>query len=686
MHPRPRHRRARVTAAAARLGVALLAIAALTLRPGPPVRAAADGLALVTQTTYIAAPADGRIHVSIDASATAMTPDTDTGRTYYTGLSLVIQPGATSAAAASAIGNPLPVTVIEANDDVTVIDITFDREVAYRERYPFTVSFDLPDPGGQPNRDVRVGSSLVAFPVWAFGSPDTPGSQVEVIVPSGYTPIVEVGELVPGGQGIGGSTVLRSGQIIDALGWFAYVTAEAPGAFAEQQLDLTIGSEPAEVRIRGWEDDAAWSERMAEWMRGGIPELARIIGLPWPIRTDLEIEEAATGRLGEYAGVYDDLNERIQIRYDADAFVALHEAAHAWFNDRLIEDRWIGEAFASLYAVEAGTAAGFSVEPYVLDAGLEAHRIPLNAWGEIGAEDPGTEDFAYAATYEVARLITDRATIERLQGVWHDIGEHRSAYQPVSPGATPEGSGAVTQDGWQRLLDFIEEETGQPFDDIWRDWIVTADELPLLDARIEARSDYAATVTAAGDWELPRQVRHVMAAWDFEDAEGLLEDANAVLRQRDDIARAAEALSLEPPARLRSLFVTDGSFDEAANEARLELATLGTIAEATQVVAEPISPVEAVGLLGSNPQAALDTARSSFEAGDQATAGSAAERTMMLRGDAAATGRDRVVLGGAGLLLLDAVALLAVGAARQRRMGLRLHVETASLHHAHHED
>lgn len=668
MHPRQRPRR---TSALRARGVApliaALAIAILALAPARPVRAADDGLALVTQATYVAAPAEGRIHVAIDAVATALTPDSATERTFYTGMTLVIQPGAVNAAAATAIGNPLPVSVTEADDDLTAIAITFDQRVFYRQRYAFTVSFDLPDAGGQPNRDIRIGSSLVAFPVWAFGSPETPGSHVEVYVPSGYTPTIEVGDLAPASDTVDGATVLRSGQIADALSWFAYVTAEAPGAFSEQQLNLEIGGEPAEVVIRGWEDDPDWAANMTTWMRAGIPQLARLIGLPWPIRTDLEVEEAATSRLGGYAGVYDDLQERINIRYDADAFVALHEAAHAWFNGRLIEDRWVGEAFASLYAAEAGSAAGLDAEPYRLDADLERYRIPLNAWGEIGAEEDATEDYAYAATYEVARLIADRATIEGLQRVWQAIDAHGSAYQPRDPEAQPEGSGAVTQEGWQRLLDFVEEQTGQPFDDIWRDWVVTDVEAPLLDERRDARARYAATLDEAGDWELPRGVRHVMAAWEFEQATDLLGQADGLLRERDRIAAAAAELDLQPPARLESLFETGATFDPARAEAAAELRTLDGLSRATARLADAPSSLEAIGLWGADPAAHLAAAGDAFEAGDGGSADREAHRAIELRDAAGESGRDRVVLGGAGVLALDGLALVAVGAIRQRR-------------------
>ncbi len=56
------------------------------------------------------------------------------------------------------------------------------------------------------------------------------------------------------------------------------------------------------------------------------------------------VEEAATSRLGDYAGIYNNLTGIIRVRYDADAYVALHEAAHIWFNGDLFRDRWIGEA------------------------------------------------------------------------------------------------------------------------------------------------------------------------------------------------------------------------------------------------------------------------------------------------------------------------------------------------------
>ena len=88
--------------------------------------------------------------------------------------------------------------------------------------------------------------------------------------------------------------------------------------------------------VRAWEDDPAWGTRTSDLMTRGIPALIDLIGLPYPVNGRLRVEEAATSRLGEYAGTYNDVTEMITVRYDADPVVSLHEAAHIWFNENLL--------------------------------------------------------------------------------------------------------------------------------------------------------------------------------------------------------------------------------------------------------------------------------------------------------------------------------------------------------------
>ena len=145
-------------------------------------------------------------------------------------------------------------------------------------------------------------------------------------------------------------------------------------------------------------------------MRGGLPVLQRMIGVDYPGHEPraLTVEEAANSRLGEYAGIFDPDISQIQIRYDADAVVTLHEAAHIWFNGTLFKDRWIGEALAEYYAAKAAARLHARGGTPALTDGLLQSKVALNDWGEVGVESLDVEDYAYAATYEVARAIARR--------------------------------------------------------------------------------------------------------------------------------------------------------------------------------------------------------------------------------------------------------------------------------------
>ena len=120
---------------------------------------------------------------------------------------------------------------------------------------------------------------------------------------------------------------------------------------------------------------------MSDLMSRGLPVLQGLIGLPYGVSGTLVVEEAAPTRLGDYAGTYTQATATILVRYDADAYVALHEAAHVWFNETLVDQRWINEGFAELYGVHAATAIGEQGDPFSLTDDLLKQRIPLNDWG-----------------------------------------------------------------------------------------------------------------------------------------------------------------------------------------------------------------------------------------------------------------------------------------------------------------
>ena len=130
------------------------------------------------------------------------------GRSITPGITFAVQAGASNIAASSG-GQSIGARVESADDDFTAIEVTFGRGVFYRQSYPYTVSFDLVDPGGAGTRDLRIGSSLAAFPVWAFGTQGEPGGSVRVELPQGYAPNVQ-GSAMTEGELPGGGVLLSA--------------------------------------------------------------------------------------------------------------------------------------------------------------------------------------------------------------------------------------------------------------------------------------------------------------------------------------------------------------------------------------------------------------------------------------------------------------------------------------------
>jgi hypothetical protein len=651
---------------------AVLVFGLLATPPAAPARVQAQdgGLSIVSTAHYEVLPAERRVQVTIDAVATALTPDTATERFYFTGLTLSVQGGAVNAAASSE-GRPIAARLVDIGSEQAGIEITFDNNLFYRERYPFRVTFDLVDNEARDGAEVRVGRTLIAFPVWAYGSRATAGSSVAVVVPGDYTVRIDGGELTRA-QAADGAQLFTVDAVDDPLAFFAYLTADRPGAYVETPLSVLVLDEQLEIVIRSWEDDPAFGERMADLMRDGMPVLGELIGLELGFTRALTVEQAAGSLLGDYAGFYLDASRTIQIHYQADPFVALHEASHVWFNDRLFRTRWIGEAFASYYAELAAQRLGIEIDDRGLRDELLEGRIALNDWGEIGREERIVEDYAYAATLELGRRIGERAGLEGLTLVWLAADAGHAAYQPlVGTPEQPERATRATEQDWRRLLDLLEERTGAAYDDLWAEWVVNDDQLQLLAERAAARAAYLAVAGSAVDWELPVAVRNQLDAWSFGRSLQLLERADEVLTLRGELEASAAALDLAPSPELRALFEATTTFDDATERAHAELAALNAVATAEDALARPLTLIEELGLLGQEIAGPLASARDAYEAGDLELAITDSQTVTTVRGGAERTGRDRVMLTGAGLLALEGFILVAVGADFPRRRARR---------------
>lgn len=667
---------ARATLARVALAALLLAIVGGLLPAiAPAVAAATPELTIAGRTRYVVEPEAGRVRVTAELTATNRKSDTATKRFYFDRAYLAVLPGATGFTV-DADGTTPRVSVSERTEEYTLLLVTFGKRLLSGTSLDLRLGFDLPDPGGAADRDVRIDRALVAFPAWAIATDETPGASIEVVFPRGFTVTVAGGELDGPAAGEAGSLVYRSGELADPLDFAAYVIGDRTAAYAETSLDLLVDGRAAPVVVRSWVDDAEFGERIGAGFARGLPALGAAIGLPYPRTEPLVVQEGVSRTLGGYAGLFDPASGRIDVDYAASDFVVLHEAAHVWFNGGLLADRWASEAFASWYAARVATELGLAVEPDRLTPELEAAAFPLNAWGAVGEGDEGDESYGYAAAYALAEAIAARAGDDGLRDVWIAAAARESAYRPMRAGTT-----IGTIDGapdWRGLLDLLEERTGRRYDDLWRAWVARPDDLPALDERGDAREAYRDALAAAGDWELPATIRAAMTAWRFDEARGLLGQAVVVLALRDEIESAATAAGLVPPATLRAAFEGDAGLRAADAEARAELDAIAAIVAAGEAREPDPGPLGWLGQLGSDPAADLAEATSAFTAGDVTAAVEAADRARAAWSSADDVGlrRGAAILG--SLLFALLAGWLTLGWVRSRR-GARTAATTDTL-------
>jgi hypothetical protein len=606
--------------------------------------------------------------VIIDLKATNHLHDTQVRRYYFDHGFLAVLPGTSAFKLTSAKGTPT-VGIRQRTRDYTLLQLNFGSRLYSGRSATFQLRFDLRDPGGAATRDVRVGDSLVSFPVWAFASPSTPGAAVSIVFPKGYSVTVEAGTLPAPTVDSTGRTILRATAIGDAARFFAFVVADRAGSYKVSHQSVMVEGTVARLTIRAWADDPEWGKRVKALLGKGLPVLGTLIGLPWTRQAPFEVQEAVSRTTGGYAGLFDPRTGRIEVAYYAQPMVVLHEASHVWFNGSLLADRWANEAFASYYALAAAKRLKQKVTVEPLTKALLKARIPLNAWGAVGRETVATEDYAYAAALDLARKIAQRAGTEGLQRVWAAAAGRVGAYQPAGGTATSGAPGTTdAAPDWRSFLDLLEEQTGTPYDDLWRTWVVRPTELTLLDQRAAARAEFAAVKAIAGDWQLPKVIREALRAWQFDQAIQLLGDTRALLNRRAQLQQAAADNGLTLPKQLEAAFESDAGLAAANAEADAEAIAIETIRATEASRPDASNPLVQIGLIGSSPDAVLASARTSFAAGDLARVAQQADAAQTIWLASEEVGRNRLLAAiGVALIVLMGLGLLIVQVRNRRR-------------------
>ena len=658
-------RRSAVVALA--LGVLAPLLGPVGVAPVETASAASGDLTVVTAAAYLVQPTHARVQVTLDMTAVNHLSDTRTNRFFFDHAFLALQPGATGLRVVSG-PKGARMSAVRRSSDSTLVRIDFGAKLYGGKSTSLRLAFSLTNSGQGARRLVRVGTSLITFPVWAFASDGASGSRVTVRFPAGYDVQVESGSFATSATAGDGGRVLATGALANPLAFFSYVSAQQPATYRSSSLRVPVADGTIPLTMRGWKDDPAWAGRVGALFKRAMPVLREQIGLAWPHTSPVVVQEAVSRSTGGYAGLYDPKAGLIQVAYWASQEVIVHEAAHGWFNGSLLADRWAAEGFASLYGQRALKALGIKAAAPSVTAKLKAAAFPLNAWPATPAPASASETYGYAASYTLAAAIAKRAGDAALARVWADAAGRVAAYQP------PAGQGTATPettDGppdWRGLLDLLDAESPAGFTDLWTAWVVRPEEAGLLDKRAAARAQYAAALAQTDGWSLPRSIRDAMRAWRFDEATASLTAAQAALAQRPGLEQAAVQAGVTLPATVHALFEA-GAFDAAVSEAQRELAAIAAIGVADAARSGGPDTLTSIGMIGTDPDHDIVAARAALAAGDAAGAVAAADAAVQARADAWQEGRRRALMVAAAL-----VALVVLGAAigsrsRRRRRG-----------------
>lgn len=619
-----------------------------------------DGLSETTVTRY---EVDGEGPVEVTVTATLVNEKPDSGNYYYFWNSYgVLVPEGADDVVATSQGDTLPVSLEPTEDPEQSHAVVSFSALMYGQEREIVWTYTIPGDPIRSDSYTRVGPGYATFAVVASG--DTDQVTIEIVTPTAMTfdstwdgfSSSEDGDL----------RTHRSTESQDEYGASAYVSVRDPDQ--ADTSDVTVGE--TTLTLSSFPGDDEWRDFVAEQVSAGLPMLEATIGQSWPGGVEVIREDVSPEVLG-YAW-FDPGRGEIVVPEDLDAALLMHELSHAWLNDTTFEGRWLYEGLSEfvgqrIAAETAGEQTGFEAP----DRG-DPDAVALTAWEEVNLAD-GYDDadtYGYAASYAAVTALLGEVDDDALAGVISAAYEGESAY--AGPDGDDVGSGRTD---WRRFLDLLEIRAGVPeADDVYRTWVLDADEQELLDARSPARESYVAIDEADGDWLPPLGLRTAMTEWAFEDAsaisvalglEGAALSSGALASTAGAVQDAADGAGLPVPNSVQQRYEEAGSAEEYAALASFlpqAVEVVGSVGEASEAAADDGNPFGELGqLLLSVDESAADS-RELLADGDLDAADDAAATTISRAATAPWLGGGVVVL----LLLVIAGAVLLIIRARRR--------------------
>ena len=632
-----------------------------------PIGAQTNGLSYSEET--VVTVEDGIVLVETSATMVNTTVDRVEGNTvffsFFDSLPLVVPVDAQNVTVTSQ-GASLSSTVTPLDDDFELREFALPSQLRSGESRNVTISFELP--AGDPRGDGLFISNAAysSFPLWSNSDPGQGSLELRVPVGVGLN---DIGDSLRRVDQVDGFAIYEPINFARPQDLFAYVVVTDSSRLERRELNV-IGQE---IEINYWPGDRVWADFADQTITTGLPALQAQIGLGIPDQGTLQVNESATPYFFGYGGWYDEADTSIDIGNVLNETVMLHELSHAWFNSDLFIDRWISEGLAEDFTwrtqgeLDSDQELAPS-EPQLSNRG----SLPLAEWTSSGTGATNSQEFqdreayAYDASWFVVRSITEAIGLEDMQAVFAQADQNRHAYEasqflPLSPG-----------EDWRRFLDLVSEhatpEEEEQVEALFINFIVPESDVSDFDRRRSARTDFELLTERDPGWDLPLELRNAMARWDFESAEGFLQQARPIQDRYLQIEAAIEGTSLEVSDSAQQAYESGpGEWDRVMELLDQQLLSVQALADLEEDLVESSSFRQSVGLWGVNPSNLLDDARVALAADDFDGANAATSEAQDALANAERTGTTRLGIGGFVALLAGA------GLTHRRRKRLSSH-------------
>lgn len=623
----------------ATLPLAALLLAA-TLVSAAPARAD-SGLEVSSTSRYTVDLARQSVAASMTITLGNSVPDEGIRYFYFDAYALPL-PAAAADVQALSEGTSLPVrtSAIDGEPGYLAFEIAFPP-LHYRQTRTIELTFTLT---GQPPRaddPTRIGPTHATFPV--FGPGDPGHNTVEVVVPVGAVVDSTVASFERRSGGDGATEVYATSEDNLSPGLSATMAVTAPGS--SEGVDVTVGGIP--LTLRPYPNDAEWATFVETWADRGLPVLRDLLGTDWPGEIDA-IREDSGSRVRGFDGWYSTSQREIVLGENLDAGLLFHELSHAWFNASTIEDRWLYEGLAEFAAEHT---AGQTGADFVLPASVgqdEEPAVPLAEWtSSPGFRGTPTDVWAYPASYAVVSELLDGLTAESLRGVLEDTVTATSPWD--LDGQRTLSGGRLTTRTFLDILDHHEAPAtlDGSAGELYRAWVMGAEQIPLLDQRDDALARYDAFV-ALGPWGAPLGLRRAMSTWDYDLALEITRDRRQLPERAGHLVDLADrvGVALDPEVQ-KAYEAADHAPDYEVVAHTVETVThaIEQYAQARRVAEADHGPVTDLGARVLRVDDASAAARDRLDSGDYEGSVMASRATVERVDRATAVGA--VLLGGA---------------------------------------